>query len=403
MKREKMIILPQVNTCGGDIEKKWFVFYSVRDPRTGKMKRFKSYTGLHQEKHPGKRLQLANELAQDIKEQLLSGWSPFEDSTKVVYADQLQYRSITDIYQKKRGSNKTVHYLASQYLERISMEKEHATVTTYRSKLRTFSLWVESLGFGENDISSINNGMILDFFSFLINDRKLSGNSIGKYKQMLFGLFEFAVEQKTLFINPVYNIPRCRRINDHAPRPVQRYDIDDFKYHIQKNDPQLWMAIEFQYYCYIRPGNELRLLKVGDIDFARGLIYLNRENFKTRRENVKEIPESFLLKMRNEYQLHRQPRDYYVFGRDYKPGPEHLGKNNLRFRFVKYRKELNMPEEYKFYSWKHTGGVLASEAGIPEKDISDQMGHTNIRTTSTYLKAKGGRRIESIRKHYPKL
>ena len=41
MKRKKIVILPKLNDAGGDLSKKWFVYYSVRDPRPDKMKRFR--------------------------------------------------------------------------------------------------------------------------------------------------------------------------------------------------------------------------------------------------------------------------------------------------------------------------------------------------------------------------
>lgn len=37
MKRKKIVILPKLNDAGGDLSKKWFIYYSVRDPRTDKM------------------------------------------------------------------------------------------------------------------------------------------------------------------------------------------------------------------------------------------------------------------------------------------------------------------------------------------------------------------------------
>ena len=43
-----------------------------------------------------------------------------------------------------------------------------------------------------------------------------------------------------------------------APRPVAEWDIEIFREAITKNDPQLWMAIEFETYCFLRPGKELR-------------------------------------------------------------------------------------------------------------------------------------------------
>lgn len=403
MKRNKIAIPPQINTCGGDLSKKWFVYYSYKDPRTGKMERFKHFKGLHKFKSYDERYQEACKIAREYLDKIHNGWTPFEDTSEGIYEDQLQYQTIADIYNTTKAANRHVNYYASLFLEEVKRKNSESTVSTYRSKLRTFYIWLCQRSLGDVDVTGISNQDIIDFFNFLIDKRKLSGRSIKKYRQILFNLFELIIEEKGLRINPVYKIPECNRINDQAPRPIQKYDVEDFKIHIQKHDPQLWMAIEFQYYCYLRPGTELRFLKIGDIDFGRGLIFINRQNFKTRRENVKEVPEHFLRKLRGEYQLHTYPRDFYVFGQDYKPGIQHIGKNNLRFRFVRYRKDLNMPSEYKLYSWKHTGGVMASEAGIPEKDISDQMGHTNLKTTSTYLKAKGGRRIDTIRKMYPEI
>lgn len=401
MIREKMVILPQVNPCGGDLKKKWFVFYSVRDARDGKMKRFKEYGGLHTIKEYNQRMDAAQQKADELAVKLRAGWTPFNDDGKAIYTDHLQYRMIADIYHNERSNNRTFNYFANKYLDDKISDRAGATHKTYRSKLRIFNMWLDDKRMNENDITAISNDDVLSFFHFMIDMRKRSGNTIKKYKQILFAVFDYAMSLKQLNTNPVYNVPACKRINDMAARPVYGNDIVTFKEHIKPLDPQLWMAIEFQFYTYLRPGLELRLLKIGDIDFARGLIYVDRENFKGRRENVKEIPEQFLRILREEYRLHTFARDMYVFGPNGMPGYEHLGKNNLRYRFTKFRTALNMPIEYKLYSWKHTGGVMASEAGVPEKDISDQMGHTTLSTTSHYLKAKGGRRINSIRRNYP--
>lgn len=398
-----MVILPRIYSAGGDLKKQWFVEFSVRDPRSNRMvrKRQSGKINRHQTAHA--RLKEAEKLRAELERKLKSGWSPMEEDSAVIYDDHLQYRSIADMYVAKRQSNRTVYFYSNLFLKSIVPSLSDATVSTYSSKIRTFNLFLDREGEAQNDIACIGNDVVLRFFNFLIIDRKLSGNSIRKYRQILTSLFNFAIDQKVLKENPIYNIPECNRINDSAPRPVNRMDVELFHSEIERSDPQLWMAIEFQFYCYLRPGKELRLLKVGDIDFARGIILLNRENFKTRRENVKEIPDHFLKRLRDVYDLTCYHRDLYVFGKDGKPGSECLGKNNLRFRFNAFRKALKMPDTYKFYSWKHTGGVMAAENGVSINEISDQMGHLSLNTTSTYLKAKGGRRLQTIRYNYPVL
>lgn len=399
--RKKMVILPRIYNAGGDLSKQWFVEYSIRDPRNDKMMRKRESGSINKQGTLQSRQKAAEKLRAELTRKLKNGWSPLEEDTAVIYEDHLQYRQIADMYVAKRRSNRTAYYFSNLFIKSIAPSLSEATVSTYSSKIRTFNFFLIREGAQENDIASIDNSLILRFFDFLIEQRKLSGNSIRKYRQILTAMFDYAIQSKALKENPVYNTPECNRINDCAPRPVNRMDIEIFHAEIERSDPQLWMAIEFQFYCYLRPGKELRLLKIGDIDFARGIILLNRDNFKTRRENVKEIPNHFLRKMREHYDLSRYPRELYVFGKNGCPGVECLGKNNLRFRFNRFRDALKMPDTYKFYSWKHTGGVMAAESGVSINEISDQMGHISLSTTSAYLKAKGGRRLDTIRYNYP--
>ena len=36
-RRKKEIVMPHLNDCGGDLTKKWYVEYSIRNPKTDKM------------------------------------------------------------------------------------------------------------------------------------------------------------------------------------------------------------------------------------------------------------------------------------------------------------------------------------------------------------------------------
>lgn len=403
MKSNKICILPAIDNCSGDISKKWFVFFSYRDARNGIMKRFKIYTGLHSIKNYDQRMAAAQKLCQHYREQLMNGFNPFTDDEKSIYEDQLQYNNVAQIYGKNRASNKTVRYFASNFLLYLNEGNtlEHETITTYTSKYRTFNLWLQKNGLEYNDISCIDNNTILAFFNYLINERKLSGNSISKYTQNLRALFNYARQQKAITVNPVYDIPLCRRVNDMAPRPIADFDIQKFKDEISTNDPQLWLAISFEYYCFLRPGKELRLLKIGDIDFARGIIDVDRFRAKTNMERFPTIPLVFLKELREVYKLQTFPKSFYVFGKNYVPSLDCIGKNNLRYRFREVREKLEMPDSYKFYSWKHTGNGRASDAGISLTSLQEQNGHTSIKTTEIYLRHKIGKVDNEIRNNFP--
>lgn len=402
MKRKKMVILPQLNDCGGDLKKKWFVFYSVLDPRTDKMQRFKTYEGLHSHKTIIKRIESAEILIQELTEKLKQGWTPFVDDSTIIYEDQLQYRTIAELYGKQRAANTTFRMYASEYIENLKRKNvEEKTIQTYVSKLRIFSEWVQAKH-GEIDITAYDNRIVLGFFNFLVDVKMLATGTINDYRQIISAVFDYILHQHKVSENPVYNIP-SGHVKDFAPRPVAEWDIEAFRDLISQCDPQLWMAIEFETYCFLRPGKELRLMQIKDIDFARGLINVDRFRAKTNRERHATIPTHFLMKLRNEYKLLQYPREFYVFGKDYQPGTEFLGKNNLKNRFNKFRKELNMPETYKLYSWKHTGNSLALDNNISMVTLRDQNGHSSVQITEIYTKNKLGKVNREIQEKFPNL
>ena len=401
MERIKMIILPQLNDCAGDITKNWFVYYSVRDPRTNRMERFKTYKGINKFKNPERRYAKSEEIIGEISKKLKEGWTPFKDDSKIIYADQLRYTNVVEIYGEMRASNRSFRFYSNKYLETLTKASD-GTLGTYRSKLRIFSEWIEA-NYGEVDISAVTNSVVLKFFSeYLIGKKKLADKTIRCFKQNISNVFDYVVEEGRVMKNPVYNIPQGYD-KDEAPRPVAEFDIQKFRDLISRRDPQLWMAIEFETYCFLRPGKELRLLKIRDIDFARGLINVDRFRSKTNRDRFATIPDHFLIKIREVYNLHKYNRDFYVFGKGYKPGPECLGKNNLKNRFNSFREMLNMPSEYKLYSWKHTGNSLALDNNISMYALRDQNGHSSVQVTEIYTKNKIGTISREIRDKFPDL
>jgi hypothetical protein len=85
------------------------------------------------------------------------------------------------------------------------------------------------------------------------------------------------------------------------------------------------------------------------------------------------------------------------------PGLKPLGENNLRNRFNIIRDSLNLPREYKLYSFKHTGNARTADAGISMYDRQRQNGHTSMRSTEQYLKNKIGFKSEKLENDFPTL
>jgi len=89
--------------------------------------------------------------------------------------------------------------------------------------------------------------------------------------------------------------------------------VRKIKRHLIVNDPQLWLFCATMYYTGLRPGKELRLLRVGDLYFDTKRILVNGEHAKNGIQQYILLPDALAVLMRD-YGLHTVDPSYYVWG-----------------------------------------------------------------------------------------
>lgn len=403
MYKEKFAILPKLYDGGGDLKKRWFIYYSVKNPSTFKMERFKVYGDLANKLTVKSRYALAKEIIQEYTQKLKEGWTPFDEKREFLYRDEILYANTAKIFGNEKKTNDPIRMHLSKFLELEKIRVAPKTYESYQSKTRLFCEWLEHEGYGKAGISDINTEIIQDFFHFLITKRKLCRRTVEKYQQNLTALFEYLIRIKKVKENPVKDIPRVGLVVDYAPKPILSHDLLKLKEAIISQDLQLWLACQFQYYCFIRPGTELRLMRISSINFDAGIVTIPNALAKNRRTETVVIPKIFLRTLKEEYHLDQYPYDYYVFGREGEPGTEPQGKNTMRVRFNAIRDDLGLSKEYKFYSWKHTGATAAVDAGIPERHLMDQLRHKSFEATDHYFRRHRGYQSPAIKENFPEL
>lgn len=401
--RQKICILPQLFDYNGDPAKQWFVVYSYRNPANGKMQRFRLYEGFTRCHTKKAKYAHAQEVIAEYTNLLKTGWSPFTTGETAIYSDSLQYAAIARTYAQKRASNRTFSYYANLFLPEVE-GSARKTYLNYIGKYRTFDNWLMSKGIQQNDISTISQPVMRDFFLYLINDPKmqLARITMKKYEHMLARLFTWCVKHKYLRQSPMFDLPDTRRVNDTAPRPIHLDDINGLIEEIKK-DRQLFLTIQLEYYCFLRPGIEIRKARISWFDLASSRIYVPAEVVKTKEDKVIIIPDHFRQYLLKEWKLNLYPKNYYLIGKNGIPGTEMIGSNNLRNRFNVIRDRLGLPLKYKLYSWKHTGNSAAEDAGIPMAARQRQNGHRSLRSTEEYLRHKIGFRSPEIQNNFPPL
>lgn len=380
---------------------KWYVYFSVRNPKTGKLFPVKIEKGFKQCVSDEERKSIGRKLISDYTAKLKRGWTPWNNE-EYIYDDQVMYKHESMSYGSSRKARVTMRMFVSEYLKPKKLSLKPKGFSSYQSKFRIFVLWLEQNGYGEHDVSCVDNKVILRFFDYLLSERNLDKVTIKNYKVRLNSLFTWLQKEKRILKNPIYNIPTGVKTCDKSARPILQGDIDELLDKIEKNDPQLYLACLMQFFCAIRPGTELRLLKIKDIDFWNGTVRINILDSKTEREEIICVPQQLLDLITNTYRLQKYDKELYVFSINGQPGSKPLGKNNLRNRFNRYRDMLSLSQDYKFYSFKHTGAGMMMDCGnFNIRELMDHLRHTDINSTFHYIRRYKGANSQKIREQFP--
>lgn len=397
MKR-KEIILPKVYHPKNNSLKGWFVYFSLFDDYSGKMKRIKRKEGFTKCKTLVECNRNAQILRDKYRKKILDGWSPFKEKG-VVWSDHLEYNNTKKKVKPVRRSGKTISFYCSEYLNIKKNTWSKGSYDKSQSELRRFQKWIKKNKKDKQDISEFNIKNAFSFFKYLIEEKKLAGSTLNGYAITVRGVWKLIMKQNVMIKDPWVEIPKYD-LKTKPQRPLKRGAISLLKSELEKNDNQLWLAAQFMYYCFIRP-KELRFMKIKDIDLYDGRITLNGDITKSKKARTVEISTTFLDLLLSKYEFHTYPDDHYVFTLSGKPGEKPIGKNYFGFHFDKVRTDLNLPKDYKFYSFKHTGAVAALKAGADIKEIQHQMGHSSVQITDEYLKSMVGYESEFFKKRMP--
>lgn len=390
MTKEKVAILPKLYDAKGDMTKQWFVFFSYRNPQSGKMERFKDYEGFQDLRTRKERIQHGGKLIAFYKRKLRSGWNPFEDK-QILFSDQI-------IHYKPQGTREQIESLLLSALQSTCRADRDKSIGNYKLYIRYFLEYLVEKDMVRYQVGAITEDIAEDFLQSLITDRKLSNKTHNEVLSLMKRLFNHLIRKKKISFNPFFYIKN--RKHYRAPRPffpdhLRELLIDDIKEH----DPVLFLFINLTYYL-MRRKTELTQLRVRDLILEQGVIQLPGKITKTGTLQVVDIPKQ-LLQMIIEHKFHQYPQDYYLIGREGVPSNHPVGKNFFYKRWIKFRDKYGLNRKYGVYSWKHTASVSMKLAGFDIKDIMDHGGWASLQMVDNYMKGFSIKGSDKIQNHFP--
>ncbi|WP_276166506.1 tyrosine-type recombinase/integrase [Zobellia alginiliquefaciens] len=411
------------------LAKAWFVYFSFRDPDTGKLKKQPFIkAGANRFKGKTKRLQFLKVLQRNLLLLLEAGFDPYKDNTEL--EDEFRRRAIKEerpinnFPAKKEVEKEST---AAVNRERIDLANENAkpnpvpiseiennvvdenkvsvaeafelglnikkstlndnSFKKQKSRITKFERWLAE---NEVDVSDINNidkkTVVRHLNDVLRTSSPRNRNNTRTALSALFGTLENNELIDDNFIRKI-NILKSVPKRNKTYTPTQLAEIDA---HLMNNDLLMRMFVQMVSYNMLRPI-EICRLKVGDIDINDKKIYVKAKNKPVK---IKIIPDIMLGQLPD---LSKMDAKHSLFTPQGFGGEWNLADNDKRNyfskRFKKVKDHFNLGNEYGLYSFRHTYITMLYremiKTGTPEEVKSKLMlitGHATLDALEKYLR-----------------
>lgn len=133
------------------------------------------------------------------------------------------------------------------------------------------------------------------------------------------------------------------------------------------------------YGCGLRLS-ELTHVKVKHIDGKRKTVFI--ENGKGNKHRYVVVPESVLRQLRHYWQEYR-PTDWMFYSQWLETRP--MANSSYSRALKKVAADAGLTKRCNVHKLRHAFATHQLEAGMPIHQLQHQLGHTDIRTTQTYL------------------
>ena len=323
---------PKIYTGKNDLKKRWYVYYSVENPETGKMVRQPNLSmGINRYKTVKERLKRFRTLRIAIHDALKEGHSP--------YNDEIEFE--TD----KMPAEKAI----LEVLEMKSKVIKESTYSDYKTRTTLFLKFLKTNKLLYAEIKEIDRKVVNKYLDQVLI--KSGARNRNNSKSVLSAIFSSLVSKGYIDFNFIKSIENLKT-DSKRDRTISTNDLETILEYLEKHDPLLLFYVQFISFFFLRPV-EVNRLKIGSVNLKEKLITVET---KQKASKTKIIPELIFQKLKKYMTTTTNP-DHYLFtpeGPGHSDSKETNRRNHFSKRFLKVKRALKLPKEYSLYSFRHT-------------------------------------------------
>lgn len=273
------------------------------------------------------------------------------------------------------------------FINKIMFEKKphlkERSYTAVLGDLKIFNFYLQLHSLSHLQPAEITRAHIHEFINYLFRDRKVSNRTVNNYMISVNAFFNYLVKHypDVCNINPCSNFSKLpSRSRTHTAYTEDQ--LKEISVWLQEHEPYLHFYIKWIAYAFMRP-EEIRNLKIENIDFNKMLVKLDPMRVKTQQSRHKKILAVFhseVLKLKG----HRR---HYVFTNEKKPGTVRIGEKYFEKRFRKVKQHFQLDNYYTMYSFRHTFVSMLIKNGADKYEVMKYTGHTTLASFENYIRS----------------
>ena len=425
---KKEFSTPKIYTANNDISKRWYVYFSYRNPQTGKLKRQTAiYGNANTFKTKEERLAVLSTYQKVLNNLLKQGYNPYQDNTSryhelknnqptqqpkpttlqpVKPIVQPPQQPVQPTLQPKQTTlqpqKPTLQPLQpSDELKSIKINEAFnfdlslktrtlrvSSLRSYKSHINRFNAWINKEYKELKYISEIQKKHVVDFLNHLLKTTSLRNRN--NYRASLSSCYTTLEDNEIVSSNFIKHI-KVHKTQATRNKTYTKIQKDTIFEYLETNDSLLLLFIKFVSYNFLRPIEVCRL-KVGDLDLKNNTLTFKAKNAP---QKTKIIPQVLLNDLPNLSEYNTQDDLFTPNGIG---GQWNLDSDSKRDYFSKRFKKVvkdhfNLGTEYGMYSFRHTYITKLYRALVNESSpfaakskLMTITGHTSMAALEKYLR-----------------
>ncbi|MDT0554119.1 tyrosine-type recombinase/integrase [Urechidicola vernalis] len=389
---------PKIYNANGDLSKRWYVYFSYRNPTTGKLQRVKNIYGkANKFKTKEERLTVLTVYRKKLLQLLKKGYNPYADNSSL-YNQSNQTPQVpkkVEIQPKKEVAivieQEPIMAIKEALEFGLQLKEKLVNPTTkrsYENKAKLFLKWLNENHPTLVTVDALDKKLMTNFLNSVLI--KSSPRNRNNFRTELGSVLQVLEDNEIITENVFKKIP-VLKTKPKRHKPYTEKKKNEIFSNLEKEDPILLFFIKFVAYGFMRPVEVCRV-RVGDIDVVNRTVKFKAKNsdYKT-----KLIPQLLWDELPD---LSKLDKDALLFTPNTIGGDWDAEVESRREHFTnRFRAIVKIPfklgADYTMYSFRHTYTVKVyrefRKKYAPFEAKSRLMlitGHTSMSALEKYLR-----------------